>query len=202
MIAILSNTYQIFDKKASGLFLSKILTSRDDMAFDENYGAFLLTMTPINVVVLPFVPYAIMTKPSAKLNKMIMILQYSVFIVICYIVFLIGSICLIPLAYFKSISSKFQGVMKLNNIIKKLMGTAECLIYILIGIPLLVLGLVSDFYYFWANNFRSNLKQIIIVKKKSHLTIDSIKMLTVFCNNYNKENVKALNAVKTVVSFR
>lgn len=103
MIAVLSNTYQLFDKKATGLFLSKILTSRDDMAFDENYGAFLLTMTPVNVVVLPFVPYALMTPPSPRMNKGIMILQYSVFIVICYIGFLLGSICLIPLAYLKSV---------------------------------------------------------------------------------------------------
>ena len=64
MIAILSNTYQLFDTKSNGLFLSKILTSRDEMAFDENYGAFLLTMSPINLVVLPFVPYAIFNKPS------------------------------------------------------------------------------------------------------------------------------------------
>jgi len=107
MIAILSNTYQQFDTKSTGLFLSKILTSRDEMAFDENYGAFLLTMTPVNLVVLPFVPYALFNKPSEKLNKTIMVLQYSVFIVICYVVFLIGSICMIPMAYLKCITSKF-----------------------------------------------------------------------------------------------
>ena len=82
------------------------------------------------------------------------------------------------------------------------MGLAEVLIYMVTGIPILVLGLASDFYYFWANNFRSNLKQIIIVRKESHLTIESIKMLTMFCNNYNNENIKSLNAVKTVITFR
>ena len=86
--------------------MSKILTSRDEMAFDENYGAFLLTMTPVNLVVLPFVPYALFTKPSPRLNKIIMVLQYSVFIVICYLVFLAGSICMIPFAFLKCITSK------------------------------------------------------------------------------------------------
>lgn len=92
--------------------------------------------------------------------------------------------------------------MKINTIIKKIIGLAEVLVYMVIGIPILVLGMGSDFYYFWANNFRSNLKQIIIVRKESHLTIDSIKMLTMFCNNYSNENIKALNAVKTVITFR
>ena len=112
MIAILSNTYQLFDKKSTGLFLSKILTSRDEMAFDENYGAFLLTMTPVNCIVLPFVPYAIMTKPSVQLNRIIMVLQYSVFIVICYIVFAVGSVCMIPFAYLKCVQTKFGKIGK------------------------------------------------------------------------------------------
>ena len=44
------------------------------MKFDENYGAFLLTMTPLNCIVLPFVPYAIFVKPSIELNKFVMVL--------------------------------------------------------------------------------------------------------------------------------
>ena len=94
-----------------------------------------------------------------------MVLQYSVFIVICYIIFLIGSICMIPFAYLKCITSKFQNVNKVNNLLQKIIAIFEILVYIVIGIPLLCCGLCSDFYYFWANNFRSNLKQIIIVRK-------------------------------------
>jgi hypothetical protein len=74
IIAILSNTYNMFDTKSLGLYLSKILNSRDEMAFDENYGAFLLTMTPLNLVVLPFVPYAMFNKPSRGFNNTVTIL--------------------------------------------------------------------------------------------------------------------------------
>jgi hypothetical protein len=59
IIAILSNTYNQFDTKSTGLYLSKILNARDEMTADENYGAFLLTMSPLNLIVLPFVPYAL-----------------------------------------------------------------------------------------------------------------------------------------------
>jgi hypothetical protein len=77
------------------------------MSYDENYGAFLLTMTPVNLIVLPFVPYALMNKPSIKMNRLIMILQYSVFIVICYIFFAMGSLLMIPFAYIKCVTTKF-----------------------------------------------------------------------------------------------
>lgn len=47
---------------------------------------------------------------------------------------------------------------------KKLIQLAHFLGYVVVGIPILILDSGSDFYYFWANNFRSNLKQIIIVR--------------------------------------
>jgi hypothetical protein len=64
IIAILSNTYNMFDTKSAGLYLSKILNTRDEMAYNENYGAFLLCMIPLNMVNLPFVPYALLKKPT------------------------------------------------------------------------------------------------------------------------------------------
>jgi hypothetical protein len=97
----------MFDTKSAGLYLSKILNSRDEMTFDENYGGFLLTMTPLNLVVLPFVPYALFNKPSKEMNNMITILQYSVLIVVIYVMFLVGSIAMMPFAFLKSLLVKF-----------------------------------------------------------------------------------------------
>ena len=74
IIAILSNTYNMFDTKSAGLYLSKILNSRDEMSFNENYGAFLLCMIPLNMVNLPFIPYALFKKPSKKMNSNLTIL--------------------------------------------------------------------------------------------------------------------------------
>lgn len=108
IIAILSNTYNMFDTKSKGLFLSKILNSRDEMAYDENYGAILLTMTPLNIVTLPFVPYAMFKKPSKEMNRYLTILQYSFYIIVIYAIFLVGSIVMTPIAYLKSISIKVQ----------------------------------------------------------------------------------------------
>lgn len=50
IIAILANTYNIFDTRSNGLYLSKILATRDELTYDESYGAFLSSMPPINAV--------------------------------------------------------------------------------------------------------------------------------------------------------
>lgn len=50
IIAILANTYNIFDQKSSGLYLSKILMSRDELNYDANFGAFLTSLPPLNLV--------------------------------------------------------------------------------------------------------------------------------------------------------
>lgn len=58
IIAILANTYAIFDNKSNGLYLSKILMSRDEMIYDDCYGSFLSAMPPFNFVQLPVLPIA------------------------------------------------------------------------------------------------------------------------------------------------
>ena len=50
MIAILANTYNMFDLRSNGLYLSKILNTRGELLYDDSYGAFLAGIPPINVV--------------------------------------------------------------------------------------------------------------------------------------------------------
>lgn len=50
IIAMLANTYNIFDSKSNGLYLSKILNTRDEMIYDESYGGYLTGLPIINVL--------------------------------------------------------------------------------------------------------------------------------------------------------
>lgn len=70
IIAILSNTYNIFDPKSNGLFLSKILSSRDELLYDKKYGAIFNSIVPINLLILPVVPFFILNEDQAQLEKM------------------------------------------------------------------------------------------------------------------------------------
>ena len=50
IIAILANTYGVFESGSTGLYLSKILSSRDEIMYDDSFGAFLSAIPPINIL--------------------------------------------------------------------------------------------------------------------------------------------------------
>ena len=50
IFAIFANTYSIFDSRSSGLYLSEILRTRDELLDDTSFGAYLASMPPINCV--------------------------------------------------------------------------------------------------------------------------------------------------------
>ena len=56
IVAMLANTYELYDSKSNGLYLSKILSTRDELNYDNSYGAILSAAPPINVIQFPFVP--------------------------------------------------------------------------------------------------------------------------------------------------
>ena len=72
IIAILSNTYNEKEGQSNGLYLAKILSTRDELYFDEHYSAFLSGMSPINAIILPLVPLGIVLPASTKLNNYVM----------------------------------------------------------------------------------------------------------------------------------
>jgi len=106
IIAILSNTYNVFADKSAGLYLSKILSQRDSSSYDENFGAFLSALTPLNIVLIPFVPYGMWTQDNPVFNNRIMKLQYVVFMLIMFFLFVVVSLVLIPTAYVQSVLLK------------------------------------------------------------------------------------------------
>ena len=157
IIAILSNTYNMFYTKSTGLYLSKVLNAREDMNSDPYYGGFLLSMTPLNVVILPFMPVAIFGKPSKALNLLLSLVQYSVFITVVYALFLAGSVGMVPFAFLKGVGQKLSKFLGARGMVNTLKAGVQMLLFLAYGLPVLCLGLLSDLYYFWANNFRTNL---------------------------------------------
>lgn len=74
--------------------------------------------------------------------------------------------------------------------------------FLILGIPSLTLNLISDFFYFWANNFRSNLRKIVIEKDDSTLNHDSVREIKMQCSKYSAKKIKSVYSVDFVKSFR
>lgn len=64
LIAILTNVYNIYDELSTGLFLSKVLSIRDQLESDDFYGSYFSAVVPFNVIVMPFIPLGFFMRKS------------------------------------------------------------------------------------------------------------------------------------------
>ena len=84
-----------------------------------------------------------------------MLASYCTFMMICFGLFMTISIAFIPIAwiigvYDKTVKTTNQNMTKLDKMINYL--------FIPFGPLILLADLVADFFYFWKNNFRTDLK--------------------------------------------
>jgi len=167
IIAILANTYNMFDLRSNGLYLSKILNTRGELLFDENYGAFLAGIPPFNIVQVPFIPLALWFKKYdrwlIKMNSMLLKLQYCIFMLMFFLIFIVVSFALIPIAWIVGIFDKLKASSSNYNKVDKMCNY----LFIPFGPIILVFNVLCDLNYFWKNNFRDELKQNIIQKEDS-----------------------------------
>lgn len=204
IIAILANTYNIFDNKSNGLYLSKILMSRDEMIYDENYGSFLSAMPPLNFVQIPALPIAMFLRQKHPLvlsaNKLVMQIQYVMFMMIFFLLFIIGSWVLNPIAYIVGILDKIKTMDLQPSSNEKIKNN---IMFIIFGEPILFFDFLADTYWFWVNSFRSfeQLRQIIIIKEKSTITHMSIREIQNNCIKYNNHKIKTVNTATIVKNF-
>jgi len=134
-------------------------------------------MTPLNVILLPYVPYALLKVPSPNVNSYMTTFQYMVFIIVIYIIFFFGSCLLLPFAFLKALANKSLKFSKATTLKEKGMALANILVFIVAGFPFLILGMGTDLFYFWKNNFRTNLKKIIIEKINSSITNETTRTI-------------------------
>jgi hypothetical protein len=181
IIAILSNTYNLFSGKSAGLYLSKILSQRDSSSYDENFGTFLSALTPLNFVLIPFVPYGMWTQDNPVFNTRIMKLQYVVFMLIMFSLFVVVSLVLLPTAFLQSVLRKLQQIFKAKTTIQQIMGILYFMSFCILGLPIMLLTFLADCWYFWEDNFRSDLKKIVIEKEPSTINKNSIMKIKMLC---------------------
>ena len=171
IIAILASTFERFDSKSNGLYLSKILVTRDELIYDVSYGSIFSATPPLNALQIPFFPALFVLRYDTdilnRINEFVMKIQYVSFMLVLKLLFAVVSIALIPFAWIMGIVDKLMSIGWITNSNEKLMNNY---LFIPFGPVILALDVVADLYYFWINNFRQELKQIIIPKDESKIT--------------------------------
>ena len=119
IIAILANTYSIFDARSNGLYLAKILSSRAELNYDQSLGAFLLSMPIINLIQVPVLPISMTMRYGSPaimaLNNTLMMAQYSLFMIIMFLAFIVVTLMLIPIAWIVGIIDKIGTLSSLKT---------------------------------------------------------------------------------------
>lgn len=207
IISILANTYNIFDNKSNGLFLSKILSSRDEMFYDESYGAFLTHFPPINLIQVPAIPFALVLRQKHpllhKINRIVNRTQYIMLMLLVYVYYIVICGLIAPVAYLLSCGKKLKNLYSQNS---KENGYREKMIdnvgFFVGGIVILALNMVSDSYYFWINNFRTDLKMIIVEKDQTKITHASLRQFMATNQRYGENKIKSLSTNYLIKIFR
>ena len=175
--SVLTQTYSTYNSKSNALFLSKILSTRDEMTYDPHYGAFIAQLPPLNLIVMPLVPLALVLKPHTKeahlVNEFAMKVQYSLFMLIIFALFCISAIGLIPFGWVVGIADKIKTMDQCPAFKDKFVNK---IVFIPFGFLILAVNLLVDMIYFWRVNFSpsSELKQIIIENELNDVTHQSI----------------------------
>jgi len=75
-------------------------------------------------------------------------------------------------------------------------------LFVVLGIPILILDIIKDSYYFWVNNFRADLNKIIIVQEKSTITNKTLREVSLVCKQFSENKIKAVTSNALIKIFR
>jgi len=203
IVAILANTYNIFDQRSSGLYLSKILMSRDEMTFEANFGAFLCALPPLNLVQAPFLPVALMMRENderlLKLNHFVILVQYTMFMMIFQSLFTVVSFLLIPFAWIVGTIDKARSIRPTDTTKDIVMNLV---VFALLGPVILIINCFADIYYFWSVMFKTKMKQIIIEREKSTIDHKSLRTLMGLSKVFTENKIKTAHSGTFVQLYR
>jgi len=112
IIALLTKTYSIFENRSNGLYLKKILSKRGELIHDDFCGSFLISIPPLDCFQLLFVPICMNLRYGSPMLKVIndfqMVAQYILFMIGGFVLFIIVSVLLLPLAWIMGIIDKIS----------------------------------------------------------------------------------------------
>lgn len=121
--------------------------------------------------------------------------------IINYLIFAVASIAMIPLAFVFSLLAKMKKISAASTSSELFAALGNSFFFLVFGLPLLSLSLVSDFFFFWKNNFRTNLKQVVIERIINPINLSTIKLLMNLCRQFNAEKIRSMLSNDVVKIF-
>ena len=160
LIAILSNIYSYYETKSSALYNIQIIRLQTNYQNDEYYGCLICSPNPFSIFIniIPLILFILINGKKDKkkilriINNIFLHLEYFLFFLILFIVFMLLDCLLIPLVYIKYICIKISLVSN-NGEESKKGRIKEVIIFLIFGLIILLMNYVADIYYFCIHSF-------------------------------------------------
>jgi len=102
VIAVLSETYLRLASQKLGLFYDGVIEVIHAYKYKKYYGALIAAVPPFNLLVLPFLPFFVLTKHKKRLrciNNSLTTIIFMPFACIAAVIFAVGNFLFAPVAY-------------------------------------------------------------------------------------------------------
>lgn len=158
IIAILSNTYNNLSGISKALYHNEVVKVRNVYEHDKYYGSLISLPIPLNLVLLPFVPFIIIFR-SKKLNMFLLHVSYLPVLFIGTLVFSVLELIMLPISYFALLYQNLIDIWEKGSD-----GSSRCVEatqffqMIFKGPLMLVFWMCSDIYEFVKSLYASNLR--------------------------------------------
>lgn len=110
IIAILSNTFMIFEPKSLSLYYDGVIDNISMYKYSKGFGSLICGSPPFNILMLPFLPFYMIYSQQKllKINKALMWYVYAPVLVVSTMVFFAINTVLLPIGYCASLFFKIN----------------------------------------------------------------------------------------------
>ena len=146
IIAIMSDTYAYYVGYRKGLFSKNIIEAVPSYMNDKHYGSLICTFPPFNVIsvlILPLLLFIDDREGLMDFNMMLCKLIHLPVLVLTSLLFFASSLLMVPFAYVKMLTLKYRLYKKSSEEVYR-----KFVMYLLIGIPILLISCFTDLYWF------------------------------------------------------
>jgi hypothetical protein len=165
IIAILSNTFMIFEPKSLSLYYDGVIDNISMYKYSKGFGALICGSPPFNILVVPFLPlYIFYSIEKLKvINKYLMWYVYSPVLLGATAFFFFANACMMPIGYLASLMFKINIMIRdVQKSKKKMMK--EALFFFFCGPFMMTLSLFTDTYYFVRHMILINIEKLSYFK--------------------------------------
>jgi len=158
IIAVLSNTYTVYEPKSLALYYDGVIESIPMYKYSKIYGALVCGQPPFNAISFLFLPGFMLIQDVARLkafNEAILHLLYFPIALGCLSFFFLFNLLLLPLSYFWSLAFKVN--ILINDLQKpKSESLTDIVFFVIFGVPLLLAAQIVDIFYFLQHLYMKN----------------------------------------------